>query len=140
MSNPVELARVAFTQKIEQLKATFTDYPLTVEYGNGDAVNVALQTRPYLKASIRYQDGKQIDLAERPGHRLIGTIVLEARVKAGAGTKQANDLLWHFYPALHMSEAMYPLRTLAARLTPAPVKDGWTAESALIPFWIDSVG
>ncbi len=139
MSDIRERARIAVVNKVEALRASFTVYPLTVEYANGNVVNTALQTRPYLRVQIRYQDGQQIGLSLTPGHRLLGTIVVEACVKEGSGTRQANELLAHFYPALHMKDSIPPLRTLASRFAPVPLRDGWTGEAALIPFWVDSL-
>lgn len=140
MSNLRESVRVALVAKVEALKATFTAYPLAIEYVNGQAVNTATQSNPYLKVHLTYQDGQQIDLGRNPDYRMIGTIVLEACVKEGTGTRQANELLEHFYPALHMKDTIPPLRTLAARFTSRPARQGWSAEAALIPFWADSIG
>lgn len=138
MSDIRERARKSLTAKIESLKDTFPDYPLEVEYGNGDVINTALQDKPYLKVAIRYQGGRQLELALEPGHRLMGTIVIEACAKEGSGTRMANELLSHFYPALQMRDTIPPLRTMAARFAPVPLKDGWAGEAALIPFWMDS--
>ena len=138
MSDIRERARTALVTKVEQLRLTFTPYPLVVEFANGAVVNTARQSHPYLKAGLRYQDGAQIELATNPGHRIMGTIVLEAWVKQGTGTRQANELLAHFYPAIQMRDTLPPLRTAAARFAPAPLRDGWLAEAALIPFWMDS--
>ena len=140
MSNLRESVRLALVGKVQALAATFTAYPLEVEYANGIKVNTALQKNPYLKAWIVYQDGQQVNLSMTPDHRLIGTIVLEACVKEGSGTKAANALLEHFYPAIHMKDTIPPLRTLAARFSSKPASDGWAAEAAIIPFWADSIG
>lgn len=139
MSNLRERIRLALTNKVEALKLTFTDYPLVIEYANGQVVNTATQTQPYLKVKIVYQGGDQINLALDPDHRAIGTIQVEAMVKAGTGTGAANRLLEHFYPALHLSDTMGPIRTRAARFASRDAKDGWAAEAALIPFWADSI-
>ena len=72
MSNLRESVRLALVGKVQALAATFTAYPLEVEYANGIKVNTALQTNPYLKAWIVYQDGQQVNLALNPDHRLIG--------------------------------------------------------------------
>ena len=140
MSNLRESVRTALVAKVQNLISTFTAYPLKVEYANGNKVNTSLQTDPYLKVWIVYQDGEQTTLGTNPGHRLMGTIVVEACVKEGSGTKLANELLAHFYPALHMKDTIPPLRTLAARFSSKPAVDGWAAEAALIPFWADSLG
>lgn len=140
MSNLREEIRAAVVTKMTALAGTFTAYPLKIEYANGDVVNQATQVNPYLKVHIVYQDGAQIDLARSPGYRLIGTLLVEACVKDGSGTRKANELLNHVYPALHMKDTIPPLRTLAARFVSKPARDGWAAEAALIPFWADSIG
>lgn len=139
MSNIREQIRSAVVAQVESLKATFVNYPLIVEYANGAAVNTAKQTDPYLRVRLVYQDGDQIDLALKPGYRLMGTLIVEACVKAGTGTAKANSLLSHFYPTLHLSDRMGPLRTRAARFASKDAKDGWAVEAAIIPFWADSL-
>ena len=140
MSNIRELIRIALVTKVESLKATFSSYPLVIEYANGNVVNTALQKNPYLRVWIVYQDGQQIDLSNKPGYRLIGTLVVEACVKAGTGTSAANKLLEHFYPELQMKDTIKPIRTLAARFASKEAgSDGWATEAALIPFWADSI-
>ena len=139
MSDLRERIRIALVDEVEALRATFTEYPLEVEYANGKVVNTATQTKPYLKVRIVYQDGDQINLALDPDYRAIGSIVVEAAVKAGSGTAEANRLLEHFYPTLQLSDRMGPLRTRAARFASKDARDGWAAEAALIPFWADSI-
>lgn len=139
MNDIREDIRLAVVAQVEALKGTFPDYLLLVEYANGLVINTATQVDPYLRVRIVYQDGDQIDLAAKPGHRLIGTLLVEACIKAGTGTSKANKLLSHFYPTLHLSDRMGPLRTRAARFASKDAKDGWAAEAALIPFWADSL-
>ena len=134
-----EQARVALVNAVEALKATWTAYPLTVEYDNRMAVNRATQTNPFLCVKLRYMGGEQIALGENGGHRLMGIIELEANVKEGQGSKLANDLLQHFYPSLHKTDAHSPLRTYAARFSSKPPTKGWDNEVALIPFWFDAL-
>lgn len=140
MSNLRESVRQAFVTKVTELASTFTAYTLKVEFSNGAKVNTSLQTDPYLRAWIVYQDGQQVNLSLTPDYRLMGTLVLEACVKEGSGTKAANQLLEHFYPAIHMKDTFPPIRTLAARFASKPTSDGWAAEAAIIPFWADSIG
>lgn len=133
-----EEARVALVTKVEALKATWTAYTLVVQYDNRLLVDLAKQTNPYLRVSMEYLDGNQIALGPNGGHRLIGAIVVEAWVKEGAGMKQANDLLQHFYPSMHMTDSMFPLRTYAAQFRSGNAVKGWVAEAAIIGFWHDA--
>ncbi len=133
-----EQARLALTTKIEALKATWTAYPLNIEYDNLPKINTTQQVNPYLCVSLMYHDGYQLDLSNAPRHRMIGTIVLEAKAKEGQGTKKTAALLEHFYPELHMSDANIPLRTEAAKFRTPPPNAGRQADVAIIPFWFDS--
>lgn len=133
-----ESARVALTTKIEELRATWSDYALIVEYDNLNKVNLPMQTLPYLCVNLVHVDGWQIDLAQNPQQRFVGTIVLEAKVKEGQGTKLAFDLLQHFYPSLQMTDALAPLRTHAAKFKELPAAAGWHTCAVLIPFWYDA--
>lgn len=134
-----EDARTALVTRIESIKSNWTAYPLLVDYANTATVNLSTQADPYLGVSIVYQDGVQIDLSTTPSHRFMGTIVLDAYVKEGAGMRQANELLDFFFPHLHMTDTVFPFRTMAARFASKGVKNGWLCESAIIPFWFDSI-
>lgn len=138
MSNLREEVRKALTSKVEMLRLTWPEFTLLVEYDNFDTVNLATQSDPFLCISMVYQGGFQAALGPAAPTRVMGTLVVEAKVKAGSGTAQANRLLEHFYPALHMTDSMLPLRTFAARFSSAPARSGWVAQAALIPFWYDA--
>lgn len=133
-----EQARVAITTKVNTLKVAWVAYPLIVEYDNRTLVNLATQQNPYLKVSIQYMNGYQVDMSTTPNHRMIGTIIVEAFTKEGGGSKMANDLLQHFYTGLHMTDSMPPVRTYAAQFKTGRLFDGWQPEAAIIPFWFDS--
>jgi hypothetical protein len=136
-----EESRVAIVTKIEALKATFSpspSYTLVIEYENRNLVNWATRTDPVLCVEILYIDGFQSNLAANTNHRVMGSILLKALVKKGQGVMAANKLLEHFYPAMHMSEAMFPVRTRATRLTKEPMEKDWFCEVAVIPFWYDN--
>ena len=134
-----EMVRQKLVEKIEELRLLWTKFPVVVEYDNAIAVNQSTQKNPYLCVSMVYQDGYQTSLSYNPGDRVLGTIVIEAKVKEGSGTAQANDLLEHFYRGVHMTDRLTPLRTMAARFSSAPAKSGWVSQAALIPFWFDNL-
>jgi hypothetical protein len=133
-----EQARLALTTKIEELKATWVAYNLLVEYDNLNTVNLPTQTDPYLCVSLVHAGGWQIDLATAPRQRFVGSILLEAKVKEGQGTKLAYDLLQHFYPSLQMTDRLAPLRTHAGKFVEIPAASGWYTAAVLIPFWYDN--
>lgn len=132
-----EDARAALTTRIEALKAVWSAYPLEIEYDNQNRVNPSTQVNPYLCVHLVWLDGYQVDLAQNPLHRVLGTIILEAKTKEGQGTKKALALLDHFYEPLHMTDANTPLRTQAARFKTLEAKLGWATDAAIIPFWFD---
>lgn len=135
----MEQARVALVTKVEALKATWSAYPLLIQYDNRESINYATQVNPFLRVSIDYLDGAQIALGPSGGHRMMGVILLEAWTKVGTGSKLANELLAHFYPALQMSDLMPPLRTKAAEFHTGNKINGWLAQAALVPFWHDTL-
>lgn len=125
--------------RVEALKATWVGLPLAIEYDNLASVNTSTQQHPYLCVSMVFLDGFQIDLSASPGHRVLGSIVIESKAKEGSGNKAQNSLLDHFYRGVHMTDTMTPLRTYAARFSSKPAFDGWTTQAAIIPFWYDSL-
>ena len=138
MDTTLEQARTAVITKVEAIKSTWTEYPLVVEYYNTTLVNTATQTKPYLRFNMVLVDGYQTDLGTNPGHRVMGMLAVEAMVKEGTGLAQANKLLEFFYPKLHMTDSMTPVRTYAASFNTVNSVKGWTGQGAYIPFWFDS--
>lgn len=131
--------RQVVTTRVESLKASFTAYAVQVEYDNANTVNRATQSNPFLSVTFVYMDGYQTALGSNSLSRAIGTIVVEAWDKEGAGTARMNRLLEHFYRPLHMTDSMAPARTFAARFSSKRVPvQGWIAQAALIPFWYDT--
>lgn len=134
-----ETVRQKITTAVQALKTTFTGYTVVIEYDNMQTVNRATQSNPFLSVTLVYIDGMQVGLGYGSMHRPIGTIVLEAWDKEGAGTARMNKLLDHFYRGLQMTDSMAPVRTHAARFSSKRVPEqGWIAQAALIPFWFDT--
>lgn len=134
----INQARTKLRQVVEGLKTSWTDYPLSIEYDNLFIINFESQAKPFLRVSMVFQDGQQADLAEKPIHRIPGSIIIEAYDKIGAGNANSDKLLSHFYPAIHMTDANPPLRTYAAKIVGRMPVKGWMALAAVIPFWYDS--
>lgn len=125
---------------VSAVEAIKVDYgPIVTEYHHLRAVNLDLQSDPFLSTRIMLYDGMQINLGKNGGNRLMGSIVLEAKYKEGEGSKVANNILEYFYRKIHMTDDHYPVRTYAARLSGRSVVKGWLAEAAIIPFWCDSI-
>ena len=134
-----EMARQAVTARIQALRSTFSPYAVAVEYDNMNTVNRATQSNPFLAVTLAYIDGMQVSLGPDSQHRPMGTLVLEAFDKEGAGTARMNALLDHFYRGLQMTDSMTPVRTHAARFSSNRFpQQGWIAQAALIPFWYDT--
>ena len=133
-----EQAREAIASKVLALEATWTTYSLVVDYDNRNLVNYGTQSSPFLSVEILFIDGYQTDLGPAGAQRVLGSIILTARVKSGSGVKQANELLEHFYPSMHKTDAMAPVRTFVAKFTRAHPDRGWVGESVVIPFWYDN--
>lgn len=138
MSVTREQAREAIVTKIKALAGTWSTYTLVVDYDNRNTVNYGTQVNPFLCVEVLFIDGYQANLGPNSSQRILGSLILTARVKAGSGIKQANDLLEHFYPSLHMSDSMNPVRTYASRFIRAKPEKAWAGESVVIPFWYDN--
>jgi hypothetical protein len=134
-----EAARVAVVTAVQALKATWTDFPLTIEYGN-TVIDLAKQSKPFLRVTIMYHDAFQVDLSQHARHRATGGILIEALAKEGSGDKIQNQILEHFYKPLHMTDANPPIRTYAAKFLPMkPPVHGWSNAGITIPFWYDDI-
>ena len=133
-----EEVRQKVAERVEQLAGSWVGYPLSIEYDN-KLLNQSAQSDPYLAIKMIYMDGGQIDLGANPGHRAIGTLIVEAWDKVGNGKSASNRLLQHFYPHLHMTDSLSPLRLRAARFSTSAIRNGWVAEASIVPFWYDSI-
>jgi Bacteriophage related domain of unknown function len=134
-----EAARIAIVTAVQALKATWTDYDLTIEYGN-TLIDISQQSTPFLRVTMLYHDAFQADLGPHARHRATGGVLLEALAKEGSGDKVQNQLLDHFYKGLHMSDANPPVRTYAAKFLPVkPAVNGWSNVGVTVPFWYDDI-
>ncbi len=132
----LELAREAIVTAVEAAKVGAPVSPLVIEYDNRIVVDTQTQSKPFLRIEIKYLDGYQADLSHNPIHRFNGYISVQAAVKDGSGTKDANALLEHFYPQLH-KRSMGIVRTHMAKPVPEQPHQGWCYYSVIIPFWFD---
>lgn len=131
--------RAAVVAAVETLKTSWVDYTLLVEYDNRIVVDTQTQVNPFLCVHIVYTGGEQASLGQtQTHHRVYGSVIVSAAVKLGSGTKQANDLLEHFIPSLHLTSIG------GARMWGAsPEKDkehrGWIYYPVVIPFDFDEL-
>ena len=132
----LEQHRQSIVTAVEAAKASFTGYPLVIEYDNRIIVDTATQLDPFLVVNIRFLDGAQADLSANPIHRKVGQIHLQAATKEGAGSAKALVLLEHFYRALQRSQ-FGGVRTRMASFAREQALKGWVYYPALVPFWAD---
>lgn len=134
-----EAARTAVTTKAEALKASWSDYALKMEYEN-TLLDMSKQSKPFVRITLHYTDGYQANLGTSPTHRAVGGILIEALAKESTGSKVPNQLLDHFYKGMHMSDAMLPVRTYAAKFLPhQQAVNGWQSFAVVVPFWFDDI-
>lgn len=131
-----EAARIGLTDAVQALQGAYAT-PLKVELPNQVELDPAEQTEPFLKVRIVYMDSWQASLGPAKHMRAMGNLVLECWVNQGKGIKPANDILSHFYPTLHMSDAIPGARTMSAKFTGNMPRQGWNVEAVIIPFWFD---
>jgi len=132
----LEQARIDITTAIELAKIGAPVSPLLIEYDNRIVVDTQTQTKPYLAIHIKFMDGRQADLAEKPIHRMSGQLHVAAVVKEGTGSSEALRLLDYIYPQLHQ-RYMGVVRCHMAKLAPMAPHLGWNYYPVLIPFWFD---
>lgn len=132
-----ESFRQAVVTAVEARKALWSDYPLVIEYDNRILVDTQTQSNPFLCVEIHYIGGEQVDLGGSPNHRVYGQLTLAAAVKEGSGSKQANDLLEHFFPALHLT-TIDGARMWGAKPEKTRPHRGWVYSPVSIPFDFDT--
>jgi hypothetical protein len=133
-----EAIRTAIRTAVEARRTSWSGAALGIEYDNL-LLDLGAQSNAFLRVSTQFRDGWQVDLSANPIHRIMGNILLEGMVKVGKGTRAANEILDHFYPALHMTDRLTPIRTMGAKpLPPSKPVDGWLSIGMVIPFWYDA--
>lgn len=134
----LEQHRQSIVTAVEAAKATFTTYPLIIEYDNRMLIDQATQRNPYLCVDILFMDGFQADLSTNPIHRKVGQIHLQAVVKEGAGSAQALQLLDHFGTALQ-AKILGGVRTKMQTYARSKPHLGWVYTPVVIPFWTNDI-
>lgn len=122
---------------VEASRLTYADCKLVVEYDNRDSVDMRTQEDPFLCVEIEYVRAVQGDMSNKPVHKIAGILILTAKVREGAGTAKAYQLLDHFYKDLHF-RVIGDCRMEMSDIV-KPVKlGGWWGVSAVIPFRVNA--
>lgn len=132
-----ESFRQAVVTAVEARKALWSAYTLIVEYDNRILVDTQTQSNPFLCVEIQYLDGEQVDLGGSPNHRVYGQLTVAAAVKEGGGSTLGNNLLEHFYPALHLT-TIDGARMWGAKPEKTRPHRGWIYFPVSIPFDFDT--
>jgi hypothetical protein len=138
------LVRQTIVAEIERAKAAWNavpgNYALLVDYENSNAVDLALQTDPYLAVDIVFRDGEQIDLNPDPTICDDGQIMVMAGVKEGFGTQKAEALRDFIRPYLQLRDDLANgVRTHAAKPYPPRPARGFYYLPLVVTFWRHSV-
>lgn len=134
----LEAIRQSVATAVSAAVATFTDYPLVVEYDNRIIVDTATQTNPFLTVETKMFDGFQANMSDAPLHRLLGQIHLAVAVPEGTGRALANKVLDHLYPKLQRKK-LGVIHTTMAIPSPEKPHNGWIYYPVLIPFRSDQL-
>ena len=128
----------AIVSAIEAKKASWSTYPLVIEYDNRIIVDLKTQTNPFLDARVIFMDGEQVNLGVNPRTRFFGQLHLSAVVREGSGWKQARDLLDFFIPALAVQTLGGTVRMAGSRPAKQHPHLGWVYYPVLFPFEADT--
>lgn len=132
--------RSTFVTAVEAVKATFTEYPLVIEYDNRSIVDPDTQTNPFLCVEVKLIEGRQADLSADPIRRYAGFFILTSKVRINEGSKKQSELLEYFYTRLDRRK-IGPSVIQMADFDGVVRKSGnWTGISALLPFRADRIG
>jgi hypothetical protein len=135
MSN-IETYRQQLVSAVEVAKETYANQDLVIEYDNRYLVDMNTQTDPFLCVEVSYVGAAQADLSNKPVHKIAGMLILTAKVREGAGTANAYNLLDHFYEKLQFRVIGDCRMEMANIIRPAKLA-GWWGISAIIPFRVN---
>lgn len=135
MSN-IEAYRQQLVSAVEVAKETYANQDLVIEYDNRYLVDMNTQTDPFLCVEVSYAGAAQADLSNKPVHKIAGMLILTAKVREGAGTANAYNLLDHFYEKLQFRVIGDCRMEMANIIRPAKLA-GWWGISAIIPFRVN---
>lgn len=129
----IEAARVEIATIAATLVAAHSVYPLVVEYDNRLVVDQVAQETPYLQLQMKYLSGMQMDMAAKPIVGQFGQLLLAVVVKAGTGTKAANDLMDFVVPYFELQKLTL-LQLKEFQPTAAITLNGWYYVTGFINF------
>lgn len=129
----LEIYRNQIITEVKLLTDSFTAYPLIVEYDNLDNLDASQTENPHLCCELKFIDGRQADLADKPVHRITGMLILTAKARASKGTIGCYRLLEHFYPKLQ-GKFIGDCKMMMADFDPPRLVSGWWGTSVLITF------
>ncbi len=135
MSN-IETYRQQLVSAVEVAKETYANQDLVIEYDNRYLVDMNTQTDPFLCVEVSYVGAVQADLSNKPVHKIAGMLILTAKVREGAGTANAYNLLDHFYEKLQFRVIGDCRMEMANIVRPAKLA-GWWGISAIIPLRVN---
>lgn len=139
MTDSLDTYRQQLVAAVEAARLTYTeDCDLVVEYDNRNAVNMKTQEQPFLCVEIEYIRAVQADLSNKPIHKIAGLLILTAKVREGAGTSKAYQLLEHFYTALQF-RVIGSCRVEMSDIVKPNRLGGWWGVSAVLPFRVNKV-
>lgn len=100
----IEAARVEIATIAAAAALAHTSYTLNIEDDNHTLTDQVRQSSPYLQLQVKYLSGRQMDMADKPIVGQFGQVLLAAVVKAGAGSKAANDLMDFMVPYFELKK------------------------------------
>lgn len=134
----IEGARLDLAGIVDAMVAAHSSYLLAVEMPNRDLIDQTTQTNPYLKVQLKWLNGQQMDLADKPLVGQFGQILISACVRKGAGEKGANELLDFCTPYFELKD-LTVIRTKIFEPQNFVEFEGWWYANALVNFWFHRV-
>lgn len=127
-------ARAAIMAVVAQMQIDHTAYPLVVETSNRDVVDQALQVKPYLKVTVAFMGGDQMDMADKPRIKQHGQVLLCAVAKGGSGEAEALELLDFITPYFDLAR-LGSIECHACTAVDAKEDKGWWHAPAIVDFY-----
>lgn len=129
--------RLLIMDRIADMAAAHTDYPLVVEQPGFTTVDQVLQTNPYVMYFLDFMGADQAEIGENPLVKCVGQLQLQAVYKEGTGEMAGaalRDFMRPYFSRINLGQVHFHV---AEPYKGALIK-GWEHLPLLLNFWYHS--
>lgn len=123
---------------VNTLDAGWVTPGVKVFYGNAEEIDLNEVGDAFIRCKIRFQDARQMDVAENPSKRIVGVLNIEVLTRETLGTRVVlgyMDTLSNLFDFKNLGG----VQMQAAAVGDTYDKDGWSLTPLKVPFYANQL-